>query len=1359
MPKVVYPHSSTSVLLRVKILDSSSTTGAGLTGLTFSSAGLIISTIADVEATPTVYAQSASNIEDITTLGTFAAPTASKCRFKEVDSTNHPGVYEIQIADARWSVSNAELMVITVSGATNVAELDMEIQLGIDANTTAVSGSTAVADAIEAVFDGTGEETLTLEHIVINNSSGAGLDITGSTNGMNVTGSGGHGILALGDGGGGSGMILQGDTTGDGLTATGGSSGHGVNASGGVTSGDGINASGQTLGHGMNLTGAGASRFGLNGVLATDILTADALNSDAVDEIADGVWDEVLTGATHNVPSSSGRRLRTLQDFGVYEGGAVWIDTVNGTAGTVDFENATVTNPALTLADAITIAASVGLVRFRFLSGSDVALAAAMDGKILTGTRWTLALGAQSISNATIIGADVSGIGTGAVEPNLRDCHIGNVTLPPSHFDGCGLEGTFTIGTAGTFFFDNCHSGIAGTTTPILDFGSALNSSDVSFRAYSGGIETQNMGAGTGSYNMSLEGDGQLIINANCSATSTVAIRGHFTVTDNAGGAVTLSDDARYDIGQISTAVGTRLNTAIPGSPTADSTYQRIVAVDNYVPYIPASIWIDTVFGSAGSTFGTNGTRGNAVLALADAVTLAAASGIREYGLLGASSILLISAHANWSFHGQNGAIVNLGGVNTNGSHFECLTVTGDADGNDTTMRLCKLQSLTNFIADCTWCLLIDNVTEDAGEHYWFQCASGVAGTGVPYIDADGDAINARNNHLRGWFGGLEIRTHTSAEMTSFDCSAGQIVVAASSTGGTMALRGNIAITDNASGAVTFSQDAAVNMPKINAEADTALSDYDGPTNAEMEARTLPKAEYGSAVLGTTIWYVDGGGDDSDGLTWGTAFNTLAQAISAATSGDLISIGPGTLTESNDASAKELTFDGSGPSTVLTDSGAGSTLQIGNKSIVRNMTVSRTGAFASADCITVTTKEDVLIEDVRINSMDVGIDAINVKGLVVRRSMVSAVEHAIRVPYTVADPDNFVLIEKCRLSLTGFTLSQAMAIQVTGDADLRVRDTQIYVDGAQTLVTRASLGIQYAGGLKCLIDGCSIYAKDTDAGTAVGIHIATSGVDLGSATIRNTHIETTANGGTSFDIRVAGAGTIAYVDGNSVHYERTKVAEVTSGRLIDIARGTNPELLESTTIATLASQVSFTVTHGPAENNAWKDSIAVIRAAGQVAFGVVNAYTGATKTVTLRADPGIFTMAVGDRIDIGRPGGLAQDTIRTGTFDVSEDVYHADVSVAIDEANTQDRWLVTWYKNGVVITSGITSPNITVLDDSNNLLLNGVTMTEVGTTEAFKLVEGTNRITAGEEYVVTVSGTIDGSARTWRVTIRRDSSA
>src|SRR5512137_2391482 len=106
--KLLRKNGSQSNIIRVKILSSALLDGSGLTGLTFNSAGLIISTIADNESAAVPYTQAGGNIEDIAVLGTYTAPTASKCRFKEVDSTNHPGVYEIQIADARFAVANAK---------------------------------------------------------------------------------------------------------------------------------------------------------------------------------------------------------------------------------------------------------------------------------------------------------------------------------------------------------------------------------------------------------------------------------------------------------------------------------------------------------------------------------------------------------------------------------------------------------------------------------------------------------------------------------------------------------------------------------------------------------------------------------------------------------------------------------------------------------------------------------------------------------------------------------------------------------------------------------------------------------------------------------------------------------------------------------------------------------------------------------------------------------------------------------------------------------------------------------------------------------------------------------------------------
>lgn len=81
-------------------------------------------------------------------------------------------------------------------------------------------------------------------------------------------------------------------------------------------------------------------------------------------------------------------------------------------------------------------------------------------------------------------------------------------------------------------------------------------------------------------------------------------------------------------------------------------------------------------------------------------------------------------------------------------------------------------------------------------------------------------------------------------------------------------------------------------------------------------------------------------------------------------------------------------------------------------------------------------------------------------------------------------------------------------------------------------------------------------------------------------------------------------------------------------------------IIASTTIATLASQTSFTLTAGSADDNAYNNCRAIITdatTAVQKATATILDYTGATKTVTLSADPGVFTMAANDLITILPP--------------------------------------------------------------------------------------------------------------------------
>lgn len=83
--------------------------------------------------------------------------------------------------------------------------------------------------------------------------------------------------------------------------------------------------------------------------------------------------------------------------------------------------------------------------------------------------------------------------------------------------------------------------------------------------------------------------------------------------------------------------------------------------------------------------------------------------------------------------------------------------------------------------------------------------------------------------------------------------------------------------------------------------------------------------------------------------------------------------------------------------------------------------------------------------------------------------------------------------------------------------------------------------------------------------------------------------------------------------------------------------GSMPSLLVSTTIDTLASQTSFTLGDGPPDDDALNGALIIItdQANGeQKAVGLVKGYVGSTRTVTLVTDPGIFTMAQGDKVDV-----------------------------------------------------------------------------------------------------------------------------
>lgn len=122
--------ASNNLIGRVFLRNSTSTAGAGLTGLTFSSSGLAISVMRELDATTTNYTVAGSTVQTITTLGTYAAPSASNIRFKEIDATNFPGWYELQFAQALSGAGDTSRFLSgMLFGATNLAPCPFELSL------------------------------------------------------------------------------------------------------------------------------------------------------------------------------------------------------------------------------------------------------------------------------------------------------------------------------------------------------------------------------------------------------------------------------------------------------------------------------------------------------------------------------------------------------------------------------------------------------------------------------------------------------------------------------------------------------------------------------------------------------------------------------------------------------------------------------------------------------------------------------------------------------------------------------------------------------------------------------------------------------------------------------------------------------------------------------------------------------------------------------------------------------------------------------------------------------------------------------------------------------------------------------
>jgi len=168
--------NNTSRTEYVFIQNSSSTTGAGLTGLVFNSAGLTADFVVE------------RGLRTSITLVTLASADAawSSGGFIAVDGTNMPGLYRIDIPNAVFAT--ADKSVVMLKGATNMAPVVLEYQIvGFNPDDGVRLGLTSIPNVAQGTTGAISTGNATGQVTVASNTDKTGYSLSG-TQTFNVTG-------------------------------------------------------------------------------------------------------------------------------------------------------------------------------------------------------------------------------------------------------------------------------------------------------------------------------------------------------------------------------------------------------------------------------------------------------------------------------------------------------------------------------------------------------------------------------------------------------------------------------------------------------------------------------------------------------------------------------------------------------------------------------------------------------------------------------------------------------------------------------------------------------------------------------------------------------------------------------------------------------------------------------------------------------------------------------------------------------------------------------------------------------------------------------------------------------------------
>ncbi len=227
--------------------------------------------------------------------------------------------------------------------------------------------------------------------------------------------------------------------------------------------------------------------------------------------------------------------------------------------------------------------------------------------------------------------------------------------------------------------------------------------------------------------------------------------------------------------------------------------------------------------------------------------------------------------------------------------------------------------------------------------------------------------------------------------------------------------------------------------------------------------------------------------------------------------------------------------------------------------------------------------------------------------------MATNVNKDFRGGTSLTDVGAFEFVAEASSSMGGDSMFLRQSTAVTLKLGPFIDDTDFKTEETALTISQADVRLSKNGGN---------YAQKNDTGAATHDELGEYDVDLDAT-----------------DTNTVGILIVRITETGSLPYKRTYqvVEEAVYDKMFGADAVGPPEALIRTTIATLASQTSFTLTAGSADDDAYNNGIITVidqTTKTQLATGTVSDYTGSTKTITLNADPGVFTMAAGDIVEI-----------------------------------------------------------------------------------------------------------------------------